>query len=502
MYFLFMNSLHLLLHIALVGRDKKTARNLQLASAPFANLIRTNDCVWDQLYEQYGLKCWWHFCKRSGTSLRPLKWLYRHMPDIPFRSYFFYNLTHCAARANNLKVVEFLAEECDPEIMYEIDIIVAACKSGNYDLFKYCVVYGTDDFDEDEYNDVLTVAVKVKNIDIIQYIMSEFISYPSRAHHFDNETFKEACIGGDVSIVRYLRRFFPDFVDWDLEIFNEAAARGHVDVVRFLYEEKITREQLGENALTLAISRGHLECVKFLVDVGAHCRNHCVRNAVIEGNLEMIKYLYENKTRVKVSEDIIGSGTSPPLLSDNLIFEALVWGHKNMVVFLRENLNATFNYVEPYVYDIIAEGHVDMLLYVFDEGLVDAQKVSFDRTFLAAANASRPNMIPHLYAQMKIHRTPEYCNEVVHKVLLKLMERDVGDNLDFLCKTEEVVNYNKRRRIAEDEESGSGGSGSGGSGSGGSGSGGSGGSGSGGSGSGGSGGSGDRPENLIKYTQE
>ena len=96
---------------------------------------------------------------------------------------------------------------------------------------------------------------------------------------------------------------------------STASKYGYLEVVKYLVEQGSYVRVSNDEALRFASFNGHLEIVKYLVEQGADVRadnNYALRSASIKGHLEVVKYLVEQGANVHARND-----------------EALFWAKRN-----------------------------------------------------------------------------------------------------------------------------------------------------------------------------
>jgi hypothetical protein len=103
-----------------------------------------------------------------------------------------------------------------------------------------------------------------------------------------------ACLGSE-EVIRYLPR--NDIED----ALQYAAECGHLGIVEFLFEE-LDSDDPDVFSLAIPLIRacqfGHLDVVKFLVAKGASNFTAAVSEAISYGQLEVVRYFFDNKLRV------------------------------------------------------------------------------------------------------------------------------------------------------------------------------------------------------------
>jgi hypothetical protein len=89
-------------------------------------------------------------------------------------------------------------------------------------------------------------------------------------------------------------------------VLSWAVVNGHLEIVKYLHENDAYTHAYNDLALILAAKYGHLEIVKYLVENGAdiHVMNdEALISAAENGHLDVVKYLHKNGANIHVMND-------------------------------------------------------------------------------------------------------------------------------------------------------------------------------------------------------
>lgn len=110
-----------------------------------------------------------------------------------------------------------------------------------------------------------------------------------------------SAVNGHLDCLKYSFDYkFPGFSNEVYDyIYQRTALNGHLDCLKYLEEKNISNSNeldnpSGENSCVNAIKNNHIDCFKFLHEKGWPSKPEVCQLAIEKGNLELIKYLYEN----------------------------------------------------------------------------------------------------------------------------------------------------------------------------------------------------------------
>eukprot|EP01133_Synstelium_polycarpum_P018217 gene18217-21786_t len=193
----------------------------------------------------------------------------------------------------------------------------------------------------------------------------------------------EAARIGHMDMIKHLHSL-GHWAPFSRNTMNAAAQEGHIDIVKYLMEN---RTEGCSNALDYAVDKGHLDVVRYLVDHDVKCttrsycalaatgdletlnllhRGNCLRDtytipcsktfdqAVSKGNMDMIKYLLDNK---------IGEA------STRTWSEAAAGNHMEVIKFLaKKKIGKAFDAW----FSCATNGHFEILQYLVRAKLVSS----------------------------------------------------------------------------------------------------------------------------------
>ncbi|KAJ3103841.1 hypothetical protein HDU96_009132 [Phlyctochytrium bullatum] len=200
-----------------------------------------------------------------------------------------------------------------------------------------------------------------------------------------------ACRSGNLEVVKYLyKKTSSKYYAWTPDSFKVAVQERHMDVVRFLYRKRggILREwywgTMGfldnrgrlctDEALDTACANGDLEMVKFLFEtVGVKGSCNAFENACESGHLDVVKFLHENKT----------TDSKRPLIQGH---SCIIRFPARLILAGKSNGNPyegqkvfPWKVCTPFAVDLAARnGHLDVIDFLLEnrkEGCTDYSKV-------------------------------------------------------------------------------------------------------------------------------
>ena len=182
----------------------------------------------------------------------------------------------------------------------------------------------------------------------------------------NKDTCKIAVNNGHLHIFKYLDKIKVPYANFLLQ---KAAKSGNLELFRYLYEEKGLRDS---RACTHAIEHNHFSILKYCVEQHI-TRYPNVRTTVIHGRIEMLKYIMEK-------------GYFKDEHLDAYLSNAAYYGHLNIVKFLCEEFPSSMT-ADSYKY-AIKKDYPDIVKYL--------QKKECPRPSLIELEKMRDNLSPEM----------------------------------------------------------------------------------------------------------
>ncbi|EFA76655.1 hypothetical protein PPL_09960 [Heterostelium album PN500] len=134
-------------------------------------------------------------------------------------------------------------------------------------------------------------------LDILEYLYdNQPISYSNLN---DNDFMLEAAALGRLDILQY---FHSKNIPCQYLAMDYAAANNHQKVVRWLYENGIIQE-FQESSLVTASSRGNIEIVKYIIQNSTRLSlENAICNAIKSNHLDVVKYLFSLSTQDTITK--------------------------------------------------------------------------------------------------------------------------------------------------------------------------------------------------------
>lgn len=235
-----------------------------------------------------------------------------------------WDLPSIAARYNYLEMLKYFVEELHMNIE-DGYALSCACHGSNLDIIKYLVEHGAIK-NNDKYDIVLESCKMNNNFEITKYLIEK--GFP-----INNKAIIMASSSGYLNIVKLLIENGADVHVENNMAVRKASFCGKLDVVKYLVEQcganinassceyylgcEDLAPYLYGDAICYASSYKHTEIVggdvvkrcghshevvKYLVEkCGANVHSHNetpIRNAIVSGNLDVVKFLIENGAKI------------------------------------------------------------------------------------------------------------------------------------------------------------------------------------------------------------
>ena len=271
-----------------------------------------------------------------------------------------YTLLHFAAEAGRLNILKYLVEEvgCNPAVAGNNTTLHAAAYSNQLHIVKYLIEQCQMDCSASDDSNItpLSYACLQGEYNMARYLikcMSEHMKMEDILYSYStviaggyaaNSHLGCACIGGNLSIVKYLVEecncdpFRPELGKKSVSPLILTASFDHLHIMKYLVQmqndvhvTRLTNES--EALIPLAVHNHSFEMIKFLIE-RLGCDPNCkymdkapVQYAVRQGDLDIIKYLLIDLKCDPCAKD--SSGIQP-------IHVAAGEGHLHVVKYLIE----------------------------------------------------------------------------------------------------------------------------------------------------------------------
>lgn len=207
----------------------------------------------------------------------------------------------------------------------------------------------------------LLMALERNNTEIYELLLSMKANlFPD----FELNAIDIACKQGNYELMqRFLMEEQLSLISLE-KVLGYAAQSGNLELVKLLIErdENIIKEH-GDLVLENAASSGNLSLVKYLIDQGAVVtkkKSVVLLNAILTGNLQLVDYL---STIPVIQETLYLTAES---IDYSPIRFACIQGELEIVKFLLQNKSLKFN-TKEILFDIAISGNVKLLNYIFNE---------------------------------------------------------------------------------------------------------------------------------------
>ncbi|EFA80702.1 hypothetical protein PPL_06286 [Heterostelium album PN500] len=277
--------------------------------------------------------------------------------------------------------------------------------------------------------------VKLGHFELAKSIYTNIKDYYSKIYtlvsYYDinqmyNKTVENACLEGDMAILRFLHNDCVPKTKWsqkclslaavksDVEvllfllkggqasnlfdnIFNTAASHGNLSFLKWYYDNRIVERMSTDLHLRLASIGGHLETVKFLLDRdkesvvsdltmvcsinnghpdvfklmyqrrGCECNHYSLRQIVDSQNVDLIEFLYQHR-----SEKL---GDPFQHYRSDRFFKAIEMNNSKMLeIFIRETVNFCFS--ELLIKAAASLSTLRMLKFIYDLWIKNNKKIT------------------------------------------------------------------------------------------------------------------------------
>jgi hypothetical protein len=163
--------------------------------------------------------------------------------------------------------------------------------------------------------------------------------------HWDEMTCAGSARWGHLHILQWARE---NGCEWDDHTCSYAARAGHLHVLKWAWENGCP---MTESTSSRAAEGGHLELLKWAVDKGCPVIHHdLVFNAVVQGHLDIVIWAHEH------------TGMSP-----NLVLWAAESGHLHIIKWALTN---GYEWEQEFAESATTFGHLEILKWALDEGLL------------------------------------------------------------------------------------------------------------------------------------
>ncbi|GAM19958.1 hypothetical protein SAMD00019534_031330 [Acytostelium subglobosum LB1] len=196
---------------------------------------------------------------------------------------------------------------------------------------------------------VMDEAAANGHLDIVKYL------YENRTEHCTNLGPERAAFNGHSKVVHFLLAKFNHVPSmWTPTLMNNAARSGDLELVRYLHENRT--EGCTYSAMNMASAKGHLDVVKYLMEHRTErCTHYAIDEAAFNGHLHIVIYLLTMHV--------------PAVHAIEL---ACINGYLDIIIYLNENMSAAEDGQQQHalvttkaIENAALCGHLNILKYLY-----------------------------------------------------------------------------------------------------------------------------------------
>lgn len=274
-----------------------------------------------------------------------------------------------------LSLVKFLCEWIPSEIFgcvdYYYKLMMKSFGDGRLDIIKY--LYESMDLDHETYDIIMCSAASNGHIDIIKYLHQNNIFV-----QLDN-SMTCACSSGHIDIVKYLYECGASH----RQVLYYAAYHGHLNVVQYLCENGYDMNSDPSDYIAIACHNKDFDMVKYMVGYGAKITEFAVTEAIRIGDVQIVKYLYENAddfNKFSKRPLYLAAGNNKvdvikyqhnigiDIYYDDILRDACFFGSYDVVKYLCENGVDIHAHNNGALVTAIERNHLNIVIYLCENG--------------------------------------------------------------------------------------------------------------------------------------
>jgi hypothetical protein len=176
-------------------------------------------------------------------------------------------------------------------------------------------------------------------------------------------------------------------------ILNKATRRCHLDIIKYIHNnvDNVYEYTTYNNNFLVKLSAkmNNFDILKYLHRLHADItseKNYTIKWAIIKGNIEMVKYLYENIHNY---------------INYNKLFELTAkWGHLDILKYLQKNIPANISINIGKIIDLACRwGHLEMFKYLYELNIQNINNINnwINLALLKACSYGHLELVKYLH---------------------------------------------------------------------------------------------------------
>ena len=268
-------------------------------------------------------------------------------------------LSKLAIENGRLDVIQFLYGDITAPHYYHYHLAATIGYTVEYGQLEILIwFYNTMGLFNDTYstNNALILAVNYGHFNILKWLCDNTSIIKSK---MDITIMERAACANHLEIVKYLHS--KEAPCRSAEIMDYIACHGRIEILKWFYENR--RERPTVRAMDWAAQQGHLNVIKFLYEKWNRkntfiCTTLAIICAVQNGHFEVVKWLNENIDESNIQPHI---GSTPPKKRTDAMHSAAARGNLEIVKYLYEN---GYKYSSHILIEATSHGCLDVVIWL------------------------------------------------------------------------------------------------------------------------------------------